>query len=205
MLGPITWLALNEKHLSRIRYGLVLALLGRPGEFVYKRTRRGNTATDKVLEHALGRSAEVRDFDPYGYDERQYCSPGFDLPVGRLTRTPHAEFAEYHSSADDLSLIAPDALAGALETLTSVVAIMDGDARYVNLSPKGEPQLGRRGLYSSVGGAGAGDRELALLWVLSLSDGDHSLLDVAERADLPFPAVREAADALLERELLAPA
>ncbi len=205
MLGPITWLALNEERLDRIRHGLVLALLGRPGEFVYKRSRRGGTGTDRILEHVLGQAAEVRDFDPYGYDERQYCSPGFDLPLGRLTRTPHAEFPEYHTSADDLDLITPEALDGALEILIDVMDVMDGDRRYMNLSPKGEPQLGRRGLYGSVGGAGADDSALALLWVLSLSDGEHSLLDVAERAGVSFGAVRTAADALVDHDLLAPA
>jgi len=204
-LGPMTWLALNEEHVHRVRHGLVLALLGRPGKFVYKRSRRGGTDTDRMVEHLLAGAGEVRDFDPYGYDERQYCSPGFDLPLGRLTRTPHGEFPEYHSSADDLELIRPEALAQALEMTASIVEVMEGNGRYVNLSPKGEPQLGRRGLYNSLGGAGAGDRELALLWVLSLSDGDHSLLDVAQRAALPFSTVRAAADALLEHELLAAA
>jgi aminopeptidase-like protein len=202
-VGALTWLALNEGGVDRIRHGLVLTLLGRPGGFVYKRSRRGHADVDEAAAYALGEAGEVRDFDPYGYDERQYCSPGFDLPVGRLTRTPHGEFPEYHTSADNLDLIDPGALAEALETVESIVEILEGDGRYLNLSPKGEPQLGRRGLYQSLGGGTGGrERELALLWVLSFSDGRHSLLDVARRSGLPFEAIRAAADALRDHELL---
>jgi aminopeptidase-like protein len=205
-IGPITWLAHNEEGLGHVRAGLVLTLLGGPGRFVYKRSRRGDTPADRAAAYVLGDGGEVRDFEPIGYDERQYCSPGFDLPVGRLTRTPHGEFPEYHTSADDLSLIGSEQLEEALDTVEAIVNVLDGDATYVNLSPKGEPQLGRRGLFASLGGATDGrEREHALLWVLSLSDGRHSLLDVAERSGLPFAAVRSAADALLEHGLLAEA
>jgi len=203
MIGPITWLARNEAVLPRIRHGLVLALLGGPGRFVYKRSRRGDADVDRVAAHVLGQTAEVRDFEPYGYDERQYCSPGFDLPMGRLTRAPHGEFAEYHTSADNLSLVRPERLEASLDAVEAIFVGLEGDGVYLNRSPKGEPQLGRRGLYGSLGGGTEGrQRERALLWVLSLSDGTHSLLDVAERSGLPFPAVREAAEALLEHDLL---
>lgn len=203
-VGALTWLALNEERVDRISHGLVLTLLGRPGGFVYKRSRRGDAEVDEAAAYVLGDSGEVRDFDPYGYDERQYCSPGFDLPVGRLTRTPHGEFPEYHTSADNLDLIDGGALAEALATVMSIVEILEGNGRYLNLSPKGEPQLGRRGLYESLGGGTGGrERELALLWVLSFSDGRHSLLDVARRSGLPFAAIRAAAEVLSEHELLA--
>jgi aminopeptidase-like protein len=203
-VGPISWLARNEEDVHRIRAGLVLTLLGRPGGFVYKRSRRGQAEIDAVAAHVLGESGELRDFDPYGYDERQYCSPGFDLPVGRLTRTPHGEFPEYHTSADDLASIDSESLAGAVDTVLAMVDVLEGNQAYVNQNPKGEPQLGKRGLYASLGGGSdKRRRELALLWVLNLSDGEHSLLDVAERSDLLFREVRAAADALLEHELLA--
>jgi aminopeptidase-like protein len=202
-VGPITWLARNEAGLGRIRHGLVLTLLGAPGGFVYKRSRRGDAEVDLAVSHVLGPAGELRDFDPYGYDERQYCSPGFDLPVGRLTRTPHAEFPEYHTSADDLDLIRPELLAEAVDTVSAVMEVLDANRSYENASPKGEPQLGRRGLFGSLGGGGEGrDREHALLWVLSMSDGSNTLLDVAERSGLPFDAVRAAADALSAHELL---
>jgi aminopeptidase-like protein len=203
-IGPITWLALNEERLDRIRHGLVLTLLGGPGSFVYKRSRRGGASIDRAAEHVIGAEGEVRDFDPYGYDERQYCSPGFDLPVGRLTRTPHGEYPEYHTSGDDLSLVTAQQLEDALDAVAEILDVVEKDMAYVNLSPKGEPQLGRRGLFGSLGGALDGrEREHALLWVLSLSDGSRTLLDVAERSGLSFATVKQAADALLEHGLLA--
>ncbi len=203
-IGPITWLARNGERLAHIRHGLVLTLLGGSGGFVYKRSRRGNAEVDRAAAYVLRGKGELRDFDPYGYDERQYCSPGFDLPVGRLTRTPHGEFPEYHTSADDLSMVEPGGLEEALRVVQEVVQLLEGNRRYLNQSPKGEPQLGRRGLYGSLGGGTAGrDREQALLWVLSFSDGEHTLLDIAERSGLRFEAVRDAADALVDARLLA--
>jgi aminopeptidase-like protein len=206
-VGPITWLALNEERVGRIRHGLVLALLGDPGGLTYKRSRRGDTEIDRVVGHVLRRAGgrhQIRDFDPYGYDERQYCSPGFDLPVGRLTRTPHGEFPEYHTSADDLEFVRSEQLADSLERIVEIVEVLERNAAYVNTRPRGEPQLGRRGLFGSLGGATEGrEREHALLWVLNLSDGAHTLLDISERSGLPFASIRSAADALIEHGLLA--
>jgi aminopeptidase-like protein len=205
-IGSITWLARNEERAGRIAHGLVAANLGDPGAFHYKRSRRGNAEIDRIVTAVLKASGEPFDdeeFVPFGYDERQYCSPGFDLPVGSLTRTPWGRYPEYHTSADDLSFVQPAALAGSLRTYLNVVETLEGNRRYLNLNPKCEPQLGRRGLYRTIGGDDAGRaRELALLWVLNLSDGYSSLLDVAERSDLGFAAIREAADALLEAGML---
>jgi aminopeptidase-like protein len=203
-IGAITWLARNEHDaVPRIANGLVLAGTGDPGPLHYKRSRRGDGRIDRAAAHVIalaGAGARVEDFTPWGYDERQFCSPGFDLPVGCLMRTPHGTYPEYHTSADDLGFVRPEALAGTYAALEAIVGVLEGDARYRNLSPKGEPQLGRRGLYAS----GGGGRELAMLWVLSLSDGRASLLDVATRSGLPFALVREAADALAAHDLLAP-
>jgi aminopeptidase-like protein len=116
--------------------------------------------------------------------------------VGRLTRSTNGGYPEYHSSADDLSLIRPDRLAESLAACKAFVEVLEHDARYVNLSPKGEPRLGKRGLYGSVGGASPAEREQAMLWVLSLSDGSASLLDAARASGLPFAIIREAAEAL---------
>jgi aminopeptidase-like protein len=205
-IGSITWLARNEERASRIVHGLVAANLGDPGAFHYKRSRRGNAEIDRAVKAVLESAKEpfgLEEFVPFGYDERQYCSPGFDLPVGSLTRTPWGRYPEYHTSADDLSFVRPAALAGSLRTYLNVVDVLEGNRRYLNLNPKCEPQLGRRGLYRTIGGDDAGRaRELALLWVLNQSDGDHSLLDIAERSGLSFAALREAADALLAAGLL---
>jgi aminopeptidase-like protein len=205
-IGSITWLARNEDRVGRIRHGLVLSGLGDPGGFTWKRSRRGDTEIDRAMAHVLGRSGrphQVVDFSPYGYDERQYCSPGFDLPVGRLSRTPFATYPEYHTSADDLDFVGPAQLTDSLELCREVVEVLEGNRTYRNLSPKGEPQLGRRGLYGQIGGrSDAEERQMAMLWVLNLSDGDHSLLDVAERAGLPFALVADVAGALEAAGLL---
>jgi aminopeptidase-like protein len=208
-IGSIAWLARNETAVRRIRHGLVLSCLGDGGGVTYKQSRRGDAAIDRIVAHVLrhdGGAHRIRRFIPYGYDERQYCSPGFDLPVGCLMRTPNGEYPEYHTSADDLSLLRAESLAHSLSVLERVVAIVEGDTVYLSRNPKGEPQLGRRGLYAAMGGQrSAGFDQMALLWVLNLADGRHSLLDVAERAEMPFAPIRAAADALIEADLLAPA
>jgi aminopeptidase-like protein len=202
-IGPISWLALNERRLDRIRAGIVASCVGDPGPITYKRSRRGDADVDRAVEIVLrdsGVEHRIRDFVPLGGDERQFCSPGIDLPVGALSRTPADEFPEYHSSADDLALVRPDALAEAFRTYVAVLEALERNARFQNLSPKGEPQLGKRGLYRSVGGGSS--REAALLWVLNLSDGEHDLLAIADRSGLPFDAVTSAAEALEEQDLL---
>jgi aminopeptidase-like protein len=205
-IGSIVWLARNEAILERIRHGLVISGVGDPGAFTYKRSRRGDTEIDRVAAHVLrsrAPEANLIDFSPYGYDERQFCSPGFDLPVGRLGRTPHGEYPEYHTSADDLAFVEPRQLGDALSAVLEIITVLEGNHRYLNTNPKGEPQLGRRGLYRAVGGDV--DREaveMGLLWVLNLSDGDHDLLAIAQRSGLPFAAVRSAADALVAHDLL---
>lgn len=204
-IGSITWLALNEDQAGNVAHGLVAANLGKGG-FHYKRSRQQYAEIDRAVETVLRASGEkfgLEHFVPFGYDERQYGSPGFDLPVGSLTRTPYGRYPEYHTSADDLDLVDPEALEGSLETYLAVMDVLEGNRRYENLNPKCEPQLGRRGLYRNIGGDDAGRaRELALLWTLNLSDGEHDLLAIAERSGMSFAAIREAADALLEVGLL---
>jgi aminopeptidase-like protein len=205
-IGSICWLARNEARARRIRHGLVVACVGDAGPMTYKRSRRGDAEIDRAVEHVLSQSGQrfsVRAFSPYGYDERQYCSPGFDLPVGSLTRTPHGEYPEYHTSGDDLDLVKPASLADSLRRYLEVFEVLEGNCTYLNLAPKCEPQLGKRGLYGSTGGQShAAATQMAMLWVLNLSDGRHTLLSIAERAKLPFRAVRVAAEALAEKGLL---
>jgi aminopeptidase-like protein len=205
-IGSIAWLSRNEDSLPRIKHGVVLACVGDPGPLSYKKSRRGNAEIDRVMLQLLKETQQpynVRDFSPYGYDERQYCSPGFDLPVGCLNRTQHGKFPEYHTSADDLSFVSPKALAGTLRFLLDAFDVLEHNRSYLNLNPRCEPQLGRRGLYRDIGGhPDAEIRELALLWVLNLSDGSNSLLDIAERSGLHFAVIRRAAADLLQNELL---
>ena len=196
-----------ESIVPRITHGLVLSCVGDGGSFHYKQSRRGDAAIDRILAHLLRHDStphRIAPFVPFGYDERQYCSPGFDLPVGCLMRTPNGQYPEYHSSADDLSLLRPESLAHSLDLLRRIVGVIEGDETYRSLNPKGEPQLGRRGLYPTVGGRTAADEQMAMLWVMNLADGRHSLLDVAERSGLPFVMIRAAADALARARLLEP-
>jgi aminopeptidase-like protein len=206
-IGSLAWLSRNEDKLTRIKHGLVLVALGDPGNFTYKRTRNGAAEIDRVVEHTLrhsGRAHEVLDFWPYGNDERQYSSPGFNLPVGALMRTPCGTFAQYHTSADNFDFIKPEALEQSLDCCLKICAVLEGNRTYRNLKPMGEPQLGPRGLYPTTGQrTGVGKvKEMPILWVLNLSDGSHSLLDIAERSRTPFVDIRRAADALLRCELL---
>jgi aminopeptidase-like protein len=204
-IGSITWLALNEARLSKIKHGLVLSCVGDPGRFTYKRSRRGNAEIDRVVEQVLrhsGRDYQLLDFAPHGYDERQYCSPGINLPMGCFMRTPNGAYPQYHTSADDLSLVKPLSLAESLNTLLELVGMLEENESYVNLNPKCEPQLGRRGLYHQVGGTKNARAEEAMLWVLNFSDGGHSLLDIAIRSGLPFAALSSAAARLKEAGLL---
>jgi aminopeptidase-like protein len=204
-IGSITWLSVNESRLEAIDHGLVLVLIGDSGKFTYKKSRYGNAAIDRAVEHTLKHSAttyDILEFSPYGYDERQLCSPGINLAAGRLTRTPNGCYPQYHTSADDLQFVKPDSLGESFVVAASVLELLDANTPYMNKNPKCEPQLGRRGLYRAIGGKTPGDAELAMLWVLNLSDGAHSLLDIAERSGLPFRAVKQAADLLLAHDLL---
>jgi aminopeptidase-like protein len=182
-------------------------------------------AVPRALER-LGERGVVEPFLPFGYDERQYNSPGYDLPVGSFGRTPWGRYPEYHTDADDLDFVRPGALERSLAALRAVVDELEatdlagerppahvrpparsargGAETYLNLKPKGEPRLGRHGLYRSIGGDEAGrELELALLWVLNLSDGEHGLPAIAARSGLPVERLRDAAEALLAAGLLA--
>jgi len=203
-IGSISWLARNEHHLGDVVGGLVLACVGDAAPLCYKRTRRGDTPIDRAAQYVLLRKAGARaiDFVPWGWDERQFNSPGFDLPMGCISRSREEEFPEYHSSADDLALVQPEQLADALTTIGEILDVFEEDRRYVNLAPRGEPQLGRRGLYPPTGGAAAREEQLAMLWTLNQSDGTRSVLDVAQRSGFAFADIRHAVDRLVEGGLL---
>ncbi len=204
-IGAITWLALNEDRLDRVRLGLTIAGVGDAGGPSYKRTRRGDALIDRAMTHLLRskEGAQIVDFFPYGYDERQFNSPGVALNVGLFQRSPFASFPEYHTSADNLDFIAPNHLAGSFRLIMDALEILEKDRVMLNLFGKGEPQLGRRGLYDAISGSpDAADARMAMLWILNLSDGEHSLLDIAERAGIDFSLVADTADMLKLHGLL---
>jgi len=204
-IGSLTWLSRNEDVVPRIGWGLTVAGVGDAGDLTYKRSRRSDAEIDRAVQLVLRDRAtgfSVEDFSPYGYDERQFCSPGFDLPVGCLMRSPHNSYPQYHTSADSPAFVSAAALADTLDALEAIVDAVEGNHRYVNLSPKGEPQLGRRGLYPSMGGPTAQAEQLAMLWMLNLSDGGHSVLDIADRSGVPCDRLRTAATRLEAAGLL---
>lgn len=205
-IGPITWLARNENKLSQIKHGLVLTFLGDSKPFTYKRTRRGNTEIDQILVHLLkesGKEHQVIDFFPYGYDERQFCSPAFNLAIGSFMRSQHGTFPEYHTSADNLDFVKPDNLAESFDTCWKAIHILEKNRFYLNQFPKCEPQLGKRGIYKGL----ASDRnqrakEMAMLWILNFSDGEHSLLDISRKSGIDFDTIQSVTQLLCEFDLL---
>ncbi len=205
-IGSITWLAQNETHVDKIKHGLVLTCLGDTGKSHYKKSRRGDAEIDKAVIHVLKQSTqdyEIQEFSPYGYDERQFCSPGFNLPVGCFMRSPHGTYPQYHTSADNLDLVQPQALADSLAKILSVVQIIENNKKYFNQNPKCEPQLGKRGLYSAIGGlTDTKKTEMAMLWILNLSDGTNTLLDISEKSGLEFDLIKKTADTLRQFDLL---
>lgn len=205
-IGAITWLSLNEKDLSNIKHGLVITCAGDPGISTYKKSRRGDAQIDKTVEYVLKKSGSpynIVDFFPTGSDERQFCSPGFNLPVGSIMRTMYSKFQEYHTSADNLDFVKKEALFDTFLKCLKTIFILDNNNTYTNLNPKCEPQLGKRGLYRSTGGQKVTkDTESAIFWILNLSDGKNTLLDIAERSDIDFTILLDTALNLESKGLL---
>jgi len=204
-IGAITWLSKNEDKIGNIKHGLVLTLLGDSSPFHYKKSRQGYAEIDQILEYVFKnrKDSKILDYSPYGYDERQYCSPGFNLPVGSLSRKPFGEFPEYHTSADNLDFINPLNLGESLNLLLDIIKVLEGNKTFINTNPKGEPQLGKRGLYDNVGGQSQSKNyQMAILWILNLSDGNNSLLDIAKKSGIEFEMLLSASEKLLEATLL---
>ncbi len=203
-IGAIAWLALDPKARRRVRAGLSLSCLGDAEPLTYHRTRGGDAELDHIAEVVLQRrvgGCNILDFAPYG-DERQFCSPGIDMPVGVLTRSGHGASEKQHTSADNLGLVLPPSLAESLRAALEVVHALESNALVLSLGRGCEPQLGRRGVYRDL--AGRRPRKLlesALPWLMSLADGAHTLVDIAGRSSIPFEVV-EAAARVLERHAL---
>lgn len=205
-IGSITWLCLNETKTDRIKHGLVISGVGDAGMMTYKKSRRGDSEIDRTVAHVLRHTGEqyaIEEFSPYGYDERQYCSPGFDLPIGRLTRTPFGQYAEYHTSADNLEFVQPSYLADSWKKYLLIIDVLENNKVYANTNPKCEPQLGKRGLYGTLGGEqDKKPSEMAMLWILNLSDGIHSLLDISEKSNIKFSLIYKIAQKLKDNNLV---
>ena len=227
-IGAITWLALNEDKIKNIFHGLVATCVGDSGISTYKKSRDGNNIIDEVVIEVLkesGKPYKIMDFWPSGSDERQYCSPAFNLPVGSLMRTPYDMFEEYHTSEDNLSFMNKECLADSFFKYLSVIQKLEENFSHVkperitlenkksvknnpvflNLFPKCEPRLGKRKIYEEIGGVKNQDslkQKKAIQWILNLSDGKHSLRDIQERSDLEFDTLFDMANLLKNKKLL---
>ncbi|MBC3765572.1 DUF4910 domain-containing protein [Neptunicella marina] len=203
-IGAICWLAQQGDNLRRIQHGLVLSGLGDSGTLTYKNSRSAETAIDKVMAKVVhDYQGNTEPFSPYGYDERQYCSPGFNLPVGRLSRTPFGTYPEYHTSADDLQFVKPQQLGGALQAVIKGLQQLESQPYYINSQPYAEPCLSKYGLYDDDKGKPLSQAvRMALLWVLNLADGQHDLAEMAEQSGLALHDIEHAADKLKQVGLL---
>jgi len=198
-IGALVYLSQHGEHLThRLHAGYVATCVGDPGQFTYKRSRQGDTLADKVAEHCLshleeGGTAEIVDFFPLGSDERQYCSPGFDLPVGSLMRSMYGTYPEYHTSLDNLDYVSGNAIASTLRAYLRMVQVHEINHKYINLSPYGEPQLSKRDLFPTIGATTVGgtgdllthDRVTRTMYLLSYSDGNNDVVDIANKAGIP--------------------
>jgi len=203
MVGPVAWLVLNQPRLFRIKHGLVLTQLGGAGLPAYKRSRRGDAEIDRAFAfvlNATGQEFKVEPFSPCGHDERQYCAPGLDLPVGRFMRSPPAAIAR-SSQMPMLGLdeVGAEHLAASLTHLLSVVDVLEHNRCWLNQSPLCEPQLSRYGLPWP---DATDEHRRAVAWLLSCGDGTNTMLDIAIRADLHWNVIKRAARALTECGLL---
>jgi aminopeptidase-like protein len=206
-IGAITWLAANTEKLAHIKHALCLACTGDPGAISYKNSRRGDADIDTAIKLVLSSRNEpytIDEYTPWGYDERQYCSPGIDLPLGCFMRSKPGGYGEYHSSADNLDLVQPEYLADSLSVLADVLALIENSRSFRNTSPECEPQLGRRGLYEKIGGttSEAKTDTMSLLWVMNYSDGQHALPFIADKSGISMDKLESAAEILMEAGLL---
>mgnify|MGYP006136093811 CR=1 FL=1 len=254
-IGSITWLNNNENNLSKIKHGLVATCIGDNGNFTYKKTRRGNTELDitvkKILEESK-KDYKIIDFFPYGSDERQFCSPGFNLSVGSLLRSIYGgkDFLEYHTSADNLNFMNKNSLSESFLTYISIILELEKNfdnnqqehnqqehnqqehnqqehnqqehnqqehnqqehnqqehnQKFLNLNPKCEPQLGKRGIYHQLGGQvdklENRDIELAIFWILNLSDGINSLNEISEKSGISIKKIKIGIEILINSKII---
>jgi aminopeptidase-like protein len=200
-IGAIVQLS---KHLDTMRQhtiaGFVATCCGDDAPFTYMPSRLGGTLTDRLARHVLERHAtgyRTASFLHRGSDERQYCSPGVDLPVISIMRSMYAQYPQYHTSLDDLTFISPGGLAGSLEILKRCIGILEANVLF-KTTVLGEPQLGRRGLYPTLSTKQSAATVHDILNVLAYADGDHDLIALADRIGLDALDCERIARSLVE-------
>ncbi|MEM9325477.1 MAG: DUF4910 domain-containing protein [Bacteroidota bacterium] len=206
-IGSIYSLSVKGEHWKELlKAGFVITTIGDPGLFSYKKSRRGNTLPDRAALLVLDQmEAEynVEDFFPSGSDERQYCSPGFNLPVGSLMRTRYGKYPEYHTSADNKDFISFEAMEESVWKYLEVIEVIERNDHYINTMPYCEPQLGKRGLYPTLGSQkGHSDFVRNMMWMLNLADGEHDLIDIARRSGIKVEEFYPVLDELIKNGIL---
>ncbi len=207
-IGSIYYLSKYGEYLKdNIIAGFVVTTIGDKGSFNYKRSRKGKCLVDRATELILSQTENnyiLEDFFPdSGSDERQYCSPGFNLPVGSLMRTRYGKYKEYHTSADNKDFISFEAMEKSVEKYLEVIYLIENNYTYINKNPNCEPMLGKRGLYPSLGSQKETEELIrAIMWVLNLSDGQNDLIEICNKSKINYKIIIEAAKKLHENELL---
>lgn len=205
-IGAISWLSKNENDVHKIKYGVVATCVGDSGQLTYKKTKQDNTLLDKIVEKILVDSRdpyEIVDFFPTGSDERQFSSPGFNIPVGSLVRTLYGKFPEYHTSADNIDFMNKKSLQDSFVKYHSIIYVLENNVIYKNQNPKCEPNLGKRKLYDLIGAnKKLSSNSNAIFWLLNQSDGNTSLLEIATKSNISFIDIKNMADILVSHNLL---
>ena len=206
-IGSILYLSRHLEHLkAHVIAGFNVTCVGDERAFSYLPSRHGDTLADRVAQRMLKQRApdyKRYDFLARGSDERQYCAPGIDLPVASVMRSKYAEYPEYHTSKDDLSLITPAGLQGSFEVLRDCCTALETEPRY-RTTVLGEPQMGRRGLYAALGARGVGAAVRMRMNILAYCDGSHSLVDIAEILGVSTGELAPFVDELIAHKLIAP-
>lgn len=206
-IGAIYYLSkYGDRLKDKLIAGFVVTTIGDKGPFTYKRSRLGDSLPDRAVEIVLTQTEidfTIEDFFPNGSDERQYCSPGFNLPVGSLMRTRYGKYKEYHTSDDNKSFISFDAMQKSVEKYVEVIDVIEKNRIYTNQFPFCEPQLGKRGLYPTLGSQ-KDDQEYvnATLCLLNLADGTNDLIAISKRSKINFNLLNQVAEKLLIHDLI---
>lgn len=206
-IGAIYYLSvMGEFWRNKLAGGFVITCIGDNGNFTYKKSRRGaelvDRATSLVLEQTEAEYNLV-DFFPTGSDERQYCSPGFNLPVGSLMRTMYGKYPEYHTSEDNKSFICFNSMEKSVQKLKDIVDAIEYNHKYINTLPFCEPQLGKRGLYPTLGSQKNTEAAIkGMMWILNMSDGENDLFSISTKSQIPLKDLYPIVDRLLENGIL---
>jgi aminopeptidase-like protein len=194
----------NLEHLkSHVIAGFNLTCIGDEGDYSYLASRNANTPIDRIARRVVQKTDKpvIYSYLDRGSDERQYCAPGVDLPLISLMRTKYGEYRQYHTSLDDLEFVTPQGLQGGFELVRDCIAELESSV-YLQTPIKGEPQLGKRGLYHTMHARTVADEVLLRTHILAYADGMHSVVDIAELTGRPVSEIEMLTAELLDHGLV---